>query len=381
VREIVVILMVTLASLAGGCATPRTIAVPAAPVPPAAPEAIDVTLFLIGDAGAPSSPEPVLEALRREVQRARSPVIIYLGDNIYPRGMPASEAPDRADAERRVNAQLAVPRSTGARAIFIPGNHDWGQGLEGWDNIKRQEEFINASRDARSVLLPGGGCPGPAVVDLGTTVRLVILDTQWWLHEGPRPLHPTSACPADSPGEVTDALRRVITESHGRVVILAGHHPLRTGGPHGGHFGFRHHVFPLRELKSWLWLPLPIIGSAYPIARRNGITNQDLSSTAYGRMVHMLDSTLADAPALVYASGHEHSQQVLGGTAARYLLVTGGGYYGHLSQLTTMDRSYFAQLASGFMRLEVLHDRRARLAVTVVDAATRATDAFALWLQ
>jgi hypothetical protein len=116
VREIVVILMVTLASLAGGCATPRTIAVPAAPVPPAAPEAIDVTLFLIGDAGAPSSPEPVLEALRREVQRARSPVIIYLGDNIYPRGMPASEAPDRADAERRVNAQLAVPRSTGARA-------------------------------------------------------------------------------------------------------------------------------------------------------------------------------------------------------------------------------------------------------------------------
>jgi hypothetical protein len=124
-----------------------------------------------------------------------------------------------------------------------------------------------------------------------------------------------------------------------------------------------------------------VIGSAYPIARRNGITNQDVSSAAYGRLIHVLDSTLADAPALIYASGHEHSLQVLGGTAARYLLVSGGGYYGHLSPLTTIDNAYFAQVASGFMRVEVLRDHRTRLAVTVVDHAAQTTDAFAMWLQ
>ena len=380
-RVVLAVMQFTLACLSTGCGGPRTLAVAPAPVMEAAPEDIDVTLFLIGDAGAPAPREPVLEALRSAVAHARSPVIVFLGDNIYPRGMPSRGGRDRADAERRLNAQLAIPRSTGARAIFIPGNHDWGQGLEGWDNIRRQETFIAAATDAQSVLLPGGGCPGPAAVDLGNTVRLVVLDTQWWLHEGPRPVHPTSKCAADSPSEVTDLLRRVTGESDGRVVILVGHHPLRTGGPHGGHFGFRDHVFPLRELKSWLWLPLPVLGSAYPVARRNGITNQDVSSAAYERMIHVLDSTLADAPALVYASGHEHSQQVLGGTAARYLLVSGAGYYGHLSRLDTMDRSYFAQPASGFMRLEVLHDRRARLAVTAVDAAAQASDVFSMWLQ
>jgi len=43
-------------------------------------------------------------------------------------------------------------------------------------------------------MLPVGGCPGPTVVDLGEVVRLVALDSQWWLQDGPKP-GPTSSCP------------------------------------------------------------------------------------------------------------------------------------------------------------------------------------------
>jgi hypothetical protein len=94
-----------------------------------------------------------------------------------------------------------------------------------------------------------------------------------------------------------------------------------------------------------------------------------------------MDSALAPARPLVYAAGHDHGLQVIGGTSARYLLVSGAGTYGHLSRVTALDSTRFARLASGFMRLEVLRDRRARLAVTVVDEAGRGTEAFALWLQ
>src|SRR2546422_8176212 len=52
--------------------------------------------------------------------------------------------------------------------------------------------FLMIRRPPRSTLFPyttlfrspGGGCPGPRVVDLAGGVRLVALDTEWWLHDG-----------------------------------------------------------------------------------------------------------------------------------------------------------------------------------------------------
>src|SRR3989441_1671350 len=63
----------------------------------------------------------------------------------------------------------------------------------------------------------------------------------------------------------------------------------------GGHFGWQDHVFPLREVKSWLWIPLPLIGFTYPIARESGISSQDAPSTAYRRMRAALEIPLSRA--------------------------------------------------------------------------------------
>ncbi len=365
---------------AGGRASAST-----APVPIAPAAEIDVTLFLIGDAGAPAAPpdsEPVLVALRAAAAAAPHPVIVFLGDNVYPRGLPDSGAADRAEAERRLDAEVGVIRTTGARGIFVPGNHDWDrQGPRGWDAIRRQERFLAALGDARVALLPGGGCPGPRVVDLAGAVRLVALDTEWWLHDGRKPANPTSPCPADSGGEVVDSLRAALGTAGGRAVVVVAHHPLESGGPHGGHFGWQDHVFPLREVKSWLWIPLPLIGSTYPIARESGISSQDAPSTAYRRMRAALDSAFAGARPLIYAAGHDHALQVITGTSARYELVSGAGTFGHLDRVTGLDSTRFARSASGFMRVEFLHDGRARLGVTVVDRSGGGVEAFALWLQ
>ena len=368
-----------------GCGAGGRASASAAPVP-AAPQAdVDVTLFLIGDAGAPAPPpdsEPVLLALRAALSIAPHPVVAFLGDNIYPRGMPDSSAADRPEAERRLTAQLRVLGASGARGIFVPGNHDWDrQGPGGWDAVRRQERFIAAAGGMGSALLPAGGCPGPAVVDVGKVVRLVALDTQWWLHDGPKPEGPASSCPADSDGEVIDSLRAALKSAGGRAVVVLAHHPLATGGPHGGHFGWQAHVFPLRAVKSWLWIPLPLIGSAYPIARENGISSQDAPSAAYRRMRATLDSGFAGSPPLIYAAGHDHALQVIGGTSARYELLSGAGIFGHLDRVTALDSTRFAKRASGFMRVEFLRDGRARLSVIVVDRSGGAREAFALWLE
>lgn len=354
-------------------------------VPPVSPESVDVTLFLIGDAGAPAPPpdsEPVLVALRTQAAAAANPVVAFLGDNVYPHGLPDSANPKRAEAERRLNAQVDVLRASGARGLFLPGNHDWDrQSAEGWDAVRRQDRYLAALRDPEVAFLPADGCPGPAVVDVGRTLRLVVLDTQWWLHGGAKPTDPTSSCPADSEPEVVSALRAALAGAGSRRVAVLGHHPLESGGHHGGHFGWGDHVFPLRALKKWLWVPLPVIGSAYPLARKTGVTNQDASGPAYRRMRAALETAFADDPPLVYAAGHDHNLQVLAGTSARYLVVSGAGVFGHRSWVSWRDSTRFAAQESGYMRLEILSDGRARLAVTVVDRTGRAEEAFSLWLD
>ena len=94
-----------------GCGAAGRARARAAPVPAAPQPDVDVTLFFIGDAGAPAAPadsEPVLRALRAALSVAPHPVVAFLGDNIYPRGMPDSGAADRPEAERRLSAQLRV---------------------------------------------------------------------------------------------------------------------------------------------------------------------------------------------------------------------------------------------------------------------------------
>jgi hypothetical protein len=159
------------------------------------------------------------------------------------------------------------------------------------------------------------------------------------------------------------------------------HHPLATGGPHGGHFGWQDHLFPLRDVKSWLWIPLPLIGSIYPIARASGISSQDMPSAAYRHMRAAFDSAFKGTRPLIYAAGHDHALQVMGGTSARYELVSGAGSFGHFERVATLDSTRFARSASGFMRVEFLRDRRARLAVTIVDRSGWGAEAFALWLE
>ncbi len=161
-----------------------------APLPKTERAAVDARLFLIGDTGEPEADgEPVLIALARDLATdpARS-WAVFLGDVIYPDGMPEEGHPDRAEAEQRLDAQLEVLRASRARGIFLPGNHDWrGEDGDGWDAVRRQAAFVESRAGGYASYLPRGGCPGPEVVALGAWLRLVALDTEWWLGDGPKP--------------------------------------------------------------------------------------------------------------------------------------------------------------------------------------------------
>ncbi|HJR16339.1 MAG TPA: metallophosphoesterase [Gemmatimonadales bacterium] len=354
------------------------------PVPVLAPESIATTLYLIGDAGDPdTTEEPVLEALRRDLaSRSSERVVVFLGDNAYPRGLPAPGRPGRRAAELSLTRQIETITQTGSRGFLIPGNHDWAKhGVDGWDAIRRQEAFVDSAGKGTVSFEPGGGCPGPVVADIGTRLRLVLLDSQWWLHPGPKPRHPESSCTADSEEEVVAALGAAVSDAAGRMVVVTQHHPLVSGGIHGGYFGWRDHLFPLRAISSSLWIPIPLLGSLYPAARLEGISSQDIESRAYQRMIAAFHRGFRPAPPALDAAGHEHNLQVIEGSAARFQVVSGAGIYGHTSRVSSIAGTVFAREASGFARLEIPRKGPARLGVLVVDSEGASREVFSTWVE
>ena len=102
---------------------------------------IDHRLLLIGDTGSPDADgqgQPVLEALlARAAALSERATIVFLGDVIYEAGLPPPDDPEREDALRRIAPQVDILARSGARGIFLPGNHDWDRsGERGWARIR-----------------------------------------------------------------------------------------------------------------------------------------------------------------------------------------------------------------------------------------------------
>ncbi|MCZ6765681.1 MAG: metallophosphoesterase [bacterium] len=350
-----------------------------APVPTAS---VRQSVFLIGDAGNPApGGEPVLTALSGELNRSEvSATVIFLGDNVYEKGMPNEDAEDRQEMERRLQDQIDAVLFTGATAIFIPGNHDWARGKsDGWNAVLRQEAYIETVGSERVRFLPEGGCPGPRFVDIGENVRIVTMDTQWWLHKNDKPAG-THDCPSTEES-VLDSLRSVLLSAGDRHIIVAAHHTPVFCGPHGGYFTWKDHIFPLTKVKSWAWLPLPVIGSVYPLLRMWGISDQDLSGGLNEHMREAIESVFEEKPPLVYAGGHEHALEVFKGEFVRYVLVSGSGIYGNTEPIGDRDNLLWSATESGFMRLDFFDDGTVRLGVLVVDETGDGTEVFSYFLN
>ena len=286
--------------------------------------------------------------------------MVFLGDNIYPAGMPPKGNRKRKEAEQRLSAQLAVITESGARGFFLSGNHDWADdGKGGLQAVNRQEEYVNEVLGRDDGFLPKGGLPGPVKLDLDG-VRVVVLNTAWWLHEEGAAASPDPQKEKDS---VVERLKRLLDDAGDRHVIVVGHHPLASHGTHGGFYDWKDHLFPSTHLVEGLWIPTPILGSLYPLLRAHVFNRQSLAGSAYKDMRKRLTAALSTNRPLIYAAGHDHGLQVLeGGRAAKYFLVSAlgldvGASLGH------GEDSLFAHLHPGFMAVDLMKDGKVLLRV------------------
>ncbi len=309
-------------------------------------------LMLIGDTGAPREDEPTFLKITQWASRhPEKTMVVFLGDNIYPDGMPEVEDPWRAEAERRLKAQTDVIKKSGARGFFVAGNHDWRRGLEG---MLRQEQFVHNELGSEGTYLPRAGCPGPEYVDVAD-LRMIAIDSHYWVYPNEQRLN---ECSQYDLAHTQASLKAMLQGAGDRHVIMVSHHPLDTYGTHGGFFDWKDHIFPLRQIKSWMWLPLPIVGSLYPLLRWNVAKHpEELNGPEYKSMINQFEEAFQIKRPLLYAGGHDHSLQVFeGGEAVGYNLVSGAGIDSKLSTVGHRDSTLFAHLHSGFMSVDFKKD-------------------------
>ncbi|MEN7550894.1 metallophosphoesterase [Rapidithrix thailandica] len=319
---------------------------------PSSQEQITYSLFLVGDAGTPlseSKVEPGLDLLRQQLQTTQVAAdIIFLGDNIYPKGLHSKEHPLRKQDEQNLTTQLELLRDFKGKGYFIPGNHDWAQGKAyGLENRLNQEAFITEYGLDNALMLPEDACPGPKVIPVNDELILILIDTQWWLHPFDKP-GIESDCDVKNEEEFLLLLKDVILENYDKQIVVAGHHPLYSNGLHGGHAPLKYHLFPLTSIKKGLFVPLPGLGSIYVMARTVVGNIQDVPHPLYQALVEKLEEVFQLHPNLIYAAGHEHSLQYIPKNKLHYV-ISGAGC--KASYVGKNKQAHFTYRHKGFAKV------------------------------
>ena len=296
-------------------------------------DSVTQRIFLIGDAGElVGNSHPVVDWLQKKVDwNDEHNTAIFLGDNIYPLGLPMRGEADYERSKAVLDYLLKPFLNKKSKAFFIPGNHDWKNGkLGGWQQVRNQHEYINGLDAPNIRSLPDGGCPGPEAVNIGdrNQVAVVFIDSQWFLYVHDKP-GPGSACASRTVEEFKTELRNVLAEHRNQLVILVTHHPMYSHGVHGGDIRFKEIMFPFTALNKNLWIPLPPLGLIYYLSRSVFGNLQDVNHPYYREMINTIEGEIKDQPNVIVAAGHDHTLQFILKDSIHYIV---SGSASNLSQ-------------------------------------------------
>jgi hypothetical protein len=315
-------------------------------------DAVIQRIFLAGDAGElKKDKHPVIDGIIKSTDwNDERNVIIYLGDNIYPQGLPQSGDKNFLAKQKILDYQLSVVRDKKGKAFFVPGNHDWKEGKPGgWQQVKNQQEYIDGLQLPNVKVFPANGCPGPVEVMLNDKVILVFMDSQWWLEQNEKP-GLESDCDCKTEEDILTNLKEIIAENTDKLLLVAMHHPFYTHGKHGGYFTLKQHIFPLTEAGGGLYIPLPVLGSLYPVTRGVFGNIQDTKHPQYKNMINRIEEVLKNHPNVIHVAGHEHNLQLLQHDSITYIV---SGAAAKSTQVKKGKNSVFATQANGFAVLEI----------------------------
>jgi len=277
---------------------------------------ISQRIFLVGDAGIlQNGKQPVCDWLKQHVDwNDTSNTIIYLGNNIYPDGLPAEGSKDYNEAKEILDYQLSLVEGKNAKAFFVPGNHEWKNGKSGGlAQVQNEYQYIRKLLLPNVQFLPSNGCPGPVEVQVSDKVVLVFMDSQWWLQHGEK-TGIESGCDFKTEDDVITALKDILASYPDKLILLAMHHPLYSKGKHDGSY---------------------------------------TSKQQYKNMSTRVEEVLKLHPNVIHAASHDHSLQFIQQDSVSFII---SGTGSEKDEVKKGNNALFAKSENGFAMVEVSDD-------------------------
>jgi hypothetical protein len=319
-----------------------------------AQDSVKYRIIFIGDAGEMDQQQgEVLKHATAKVINNKT-MVMYLGDNIYPRGMGLPGSPEEKETQTILRSQYQPFRAVGAPVYFVPGNHDWDRmGPLGLDKIKRQWSFLEEQNDPKLKMVPRDGCPDPVEIEINDNLVVIAFDSEWWVYTHNKQ-NPDAECDCNTKEDVIARLQELYAKNHDKVILLASHHPFQTYGTHGGYYSFKDHLFPLTAVNKDLYIPLPVIGSLYPVLRSLFVNPEDIAHPLYKDMIRKFDGVFNKYPNLIHVAGHEHGLQFIKGKQIQ--VVSGAGAKNTYAKKG--KNSLFADATQGYVTADLLSGNR-----------------------
>ena len=308
--------------------------------------------YLVGDAGLATQPQSqeLLGIIKQKLGKEdKNSSLLYLGDNIYPLGMPPKDHEDRKEAEASLNSQLALADGFKGKTYFIPGNHDWYHGLTGLN----EEEKLVREKLGKHTFLPGSGC---AINDIkvNDNVTLITIDSQWFIEDWDK--YPTinDDCDIKTREGLFTELESLLNKNQEKTVIIAIHHPLMSNGSHGGELALRKELFPLKYK-----FPMPVVGSLINLIRTTGgVSTQDLQSKLYTTLSNRIKALIQDKNNVIVVSGHDHNLQYIHKDNINQI-ISGSGSKAEAARAKYPED--FSYGGNGYATLDVLKNGQAKV--------------------
>lgn len=291
-----------------------------------------VRVYLIGDAGIlpDNRPPEGLQALQERMSTAQEKdVLLFLGDNIYPRGM--SKHPTEQE-KKILQAQLDVAQAFKGEVVFIPGNHDWYSGMNG---LREQEKMVDDALGKNS-FLPEDGFP-IAQKDIADDILLLVLDSEWYITNWDRHPNINDNCEIKTRDAFFTEVSSIINKNQQKTIVLAVHHPLASWGNHNGQLTGSPLLFPVDILR-----------------RASGVSPADVNFPLYREFTNRLSTILEEYnDQVIVVSGHEHNLQYLEHRSIPQIISGSGSKVTRVRHFA-QDSSTYAYAGLGFAVLSLL---------------------------
>ncbi|PQA95382.1 metallophosphoesterase [Chryseobacterium piscicola] len=311
----------------------------------------DFKIFLIGDAGNANEKQAqyTLDLLKNKLDSAdENSVLMFLGDNIYPLGMPKKDDKEYDSAKVKLENQLKITKNFKGKTIVIPGNHDWYHGLEG---LKAQEEFVKSYLKDNKSFLPRNSCPIDDI-NLSKDIKLIVLDTEWALINWDNYPGINKNCDIKTKEDFYAEFKDLITKNQDKRIIVALHHPIISSGVHAGFNSAKSHLSSFQGK-----LPVPGVATLiHTLRSSSGASMEDFSNNHYAELAGRIKNIVQDKENVIFVSGHDHNLQYHSEKNIQQIISGAGS---KTDPVTITSKADFSYGGSGFAVLNLRIDQSA----------------------